>query len=680
MTTDASDVGLGAVLEQKTTEGWKPVEFWSRKLKPAETRYSATDKEWLAVVEAVSTHWRHLLEGRPCIVRTDHKPLLGKLTKSSAVPPLLPRHSRWIERLSGFNLQYQHLPGSENAIADALSRAPAFYLDAAQVLTPNEGLLTQLQQAARDDAQYQARISAILKDQLDPQPRYKDLSFSDGLIYRAPGVCEVPYDPSLRTFIIELNHDDPLAGHFGRDRTLELLRRKWHWPSMASQVDQFVKSCNICQRSKPSKAPCVLPQPILPQRPWATLTLDFVGSFQPAIETGHTECLVMVDKFTKMVHLAGCSKNIDAYGTAKLVLKHVIALHGLPTTVISDRGPQFDSRIWKDLWRIMGARIRMAAPQHPQTDGQTERHIRTFTQLIRAYTTTQRNQWEVFLPIFEFAMNNAYNTATGVSPFFANYGRHPRTFDVIAATPTPEETLTGQDLRRRLLRIWSDIRSKLSNTAERLIDKAAGKLTSAPLTPGDLVYLEKKRPLHKQDPLFTGPYPIRKKIGKATYSLEGTPGNIPDIQNIQHLRKCQESPTVFPDRSQQIATPVLPGEWEVEDILDHKGVGANRRYLVKWKGSEDNTWLPLRNLQNAQDLLQQYKDRTLKATQKDMQRDSDSGNSLQPEPDNKADDDAPPQPTEANQTSANLTNRPLLSFDWMSSDEELKEDNSDEER
>ena len=114
ITTDASDVGLGAVMEQLHEKEWHPIEFWSRKLKPAETRYSATDKEWLAVVEAVSNHWRHLLEGRPCIIRTDHKPLLHKLAKSAPIPPLLPRQARWIERLSGFDLRYQHVAGNDN--------------------------------------------------------------------------------------------------------------------------------------------------------------------------------------------------------------------------------------------------------------------------------------------------------------------------------------------------------------------------------------------------------------------------------------------------------------------------------------------------------------------------------------------------------------------------------------
>ena len=279
------------------------MEFWSRKLKPAETRYSATDKEWLAVVEAISTHWRHLLEGRPCIIRTDHKPLLGKLTKSDPIPPLLPRHTRWIERLSGFDIYPQHLAGSNNHIADALSRTPEFYVSAMTTKETLHDIPSLLHPAAQEDAQYQSRIQEIHRSQAEGIVKYKDMSVQDGLITRSQGIIEVPYDLTLRTLLLELNHDSPLAGHFGRDRTLDLLRRRWYWPGMAAQVDKFVKSCNVCQRTKPSKPLLAVPQPIIPQRPWSIITLDFVGSFQPASETAHTECLVMVDKFTKMIHL-----------------------------------------------------------------------------------------------------------------------------------------------------------------------------------------------------------------------------------------------------------------------------------------------------------------------------------------------------------------------------------------
>ena len=174
VTTDASDVGLGAVLEQLSKDRWKPVEFWSRKLKPAETRYSATDKEWLAVVDAVSTHWRHLLEGKPCIIRTDHKPLLGNSPRQP--PTLLFFHAT----LGGLNdcrcsLKFQHLSGSQNTIADALSRTPEYYVDVTQ-MDPPSPLLEQLQRAAAQDAHYQARLQSFQRDQHEPNPKNRDFT------------------------------------------------------------------------------------------------------------------------------------------------------------------------------------------------------------------------------------------------------------------------------------------------------------------------------------------------------------------------------------------------------------------------------------------------------------------------------------------------------------------------
>ena len=124
VTTDASSVGIGAVLEQLTTNEWKPVAFWSRKLKDAETRYSATDIEWLAVVEAVSVVWRHFLEDIPFKVRSDHKALERKLHKSAHDPPISGRQARWIERLMPFGIEFEYIPGEENKVADALSRYP----------------------------------------------------------------------------------------------------------------------------------------------------------------------------------------------------------------------------------------------------------------------------------------------------------------------------------------------------------------------------------------------------------------------------------------------------------------------------------------------------------------------------------------------------------------------------
>ena len=614
ITTDASDVGLGAVLEQKVENIWRPVEFWSRKLKSAETRYSATDKEWLAVVEAVSSHWRPLLEGRETIVRTDHRPLLGKLSSASSIPPLLHRHTRWIERLSPFSLRLEHISGSDNHIADALSRTPEFY-QANAIVTGVEGKMT-LKEAVARDCVYQQKAKDIQKSCESPTSSWNGVSVKNGIIYHSGGIIEVPDIPEFRTILLGENHDHLMAGHFGRDRTLDLLRRKWFWKGMAKDVEAYVQSCDKCQKMKTSGRQFLPPlQPIMSNRPWSIVTLDFVGSFEPAIGTRNTECLVMVDKFTKMVHLAGCQKGISAKETALLVIRHIVALHGIPEEILSDRGPQFDSQIWRDIWNILGARVKLAAPQHPQTDGQSERSIRTFIQLMRIYTETQKDQWEVFLPIFEFSMNNAVSSSTGITPFFANFGRHPRTTDALLGNQdelSPEETVVGRDLRRRLQRIWKMINEKLGRTADQMIARSVSSGRPNYFCLGDKVYLSKKRgrnQLSKQEALFFGPYPIKKRLGQATYILGGTPAATPSLQNVQYLCPYSPSPPQFEGRAQRVAdTPAdeAGDEWEVEKILNHRGDGVHRRYLIKWKDSDENTWLPPKNLENCQELLQDY--------------------------------------------------------------------------
>ena len=122
VTTDASTVGIGAVLEQQHTQGWRPVPFWSRKLKDAETRYSATDIEWLAVVDPITLIWRHILEDVLFLIRSDYKALERKLMKSTHDPPLLPRHTRWIERLMPYAYTFEYIKSTDNLVADALSR------------------------------------------------------------------------------------------------------------------------------------------------------------------------------------------------------------------------------------------------------------------------------------------------------------------------------------------------------------------------------------------------------------------------------------------------------------------------------------------------------------------------------------------------------------------------------
>ena len=168
VTTDASAVGIGAVLEQEHGSQWRPVAFWSRKLKDAETRYSATDIEWLAVVDSITLTWRHMLEDIPFLIRSDHKALERKLMKSAQDPPLLPRQIRWIERLMPYSYTFQYIKGSENLVADALSRCPYMLNSVTVVHSVLAGLLARMKIAATQDIQYQQDVLEIARNRHTP--------------------------------------------------------------------------------------------------------------------------------------------------------------------------------------------------------------------------------------------------------------------------------------------------------------------------------------------------------------------------------------------------------------------------------------------------------------------------------------------------------------------------------
>ena len=186
-------------------------------------------------------------------------------------------------------------------------------------------------------------------------------------------VILVPYDYELRTALLAFTHDLPTAGHFGRTKTLSVLRQRWQWQGDASNVREYVKSCALCQIAKHSTSqdPGLL-IPIEVKEPWEILTLDLISGLPPDEDNKYTDCLVIVDKFTKWVIAAPCRANPTLEETAELLLNHAIYAFGIPKVILSDRGIQFVSKIWKSILDQLGVDRRVATPKHTQTNGQTE--------------------------------------------------------------------------------------------------------------------------------------------------------------------------------------------------------------------------------------------------------------------------------------------------------------------
>ena len=357
--TDASKIGLGAVLEQRHQDEWRPVAFWSRKLRDPETRYSTTDREWLAVVEAMTAKWNGFLEDKAFTICSDHAALERKLHKSAHDPPVTDRKSRWIERLMPFALTFEYIKGENNVVADALSRCPLVANTITVVRSMLAGLMKRIKFAAESDPEYEELRKKAAKED-------NSLWLLDGLVLDNDNIVFVSEDESLRTFLISEAHDSTVGNHFGEERTLEMMKRNWQWKGMATDVTDYVQSCVRCQKTKHDtrKTPGLL-HPILAEYPWHLVTMDFVSKFAPALRTKHNQILVIVDKFTKYTILEGCSTSIDAKETARIFIKRVIAPFGVPKVVISDRGPQFSSEVWNEILRSLGTRAALTSTHHP---------------------------------------------------------------------------------------------------------------------------------------------------------------------------------------------------------------------------------------------------------------------------------------------------------------------------
>ena len=207
----------------------------------------------------------------------------------------------------------------------------------------------------------------------------------------------LPFVPeAIRTELISRHHDDPLAGHFGIDKTRELIGRKYYWPSLRRDVESYVRGCDVCLaskavRHKPYDDLQSLP---IPTHWWKDLSIDFVTGlplFSDWKNDSYDSILVIVDRLTKMVHYEPVKVTIDTPGLAEVIIDVVVWHHGLPDSIVTDRSSLFISKFWSSLCYFLGVKWRLSTAFHPQTDGQTKRQNSTMEAYLRAFVNFEQN-------------------------------------------------------------------------------------------------------------------------------------------------------------------------------------------------------------------------------------------------------------------------------------------------
>jgi len=590
--TDASDLAIGACLTQRHENRRHPVAYYSRKMTQAEQNYDIHDKELLAIVVALQ-HWRVYAEGAPeMTIYSDHKNLVTFTTTKELTQR---RQIRWAELLGQYKFRIVYTPGKDNGRADALSRR-SDYMDkepvshsilrmnadgslSANVLDFNT--ITQVQRA--DEEQF-----PILQGKLQVEPDKVE-------------AC------------VRAHHDDPMAGHPGVARTIELIKRGYNFPRMKEQVKRYISRCTECQTNKASRhkkyGEIQYQEPST--TPWDDVTMDFITklpkSKDPSTEIVYDSILVMVDKLTKYTHFVPYKETFTAEQLANTVMDRLVRYHGLPRIFLTDRGSVFTSKFWNTLITRLGIKHKLSTAYHPETDGQTERMNQTLEVYLRHYVNYRQDNWVALLPLAQLALNNVRNETTGETPFFSNYGKHPTTFLEPRTGPQAEKGLIQAQNMKKL---HEHLRQGIRKMQERTTKAINHKRKNGPqLQKGDKVYLhtknlKTKRKTKKLDQVKVGPFLIDSQIGPVNYRLQ-----LPEdakIHPVFHVSLLEPADAETPLQETFHYQSEEENEYEVEEILIWNW--DSRTYLVKWKGydEENNTWEPVQNLENCYQLLARF--------------------------------------------------------------------------
>lgn len=370
LTVDASDTAIGGVLEQRIGNDYQPLAFFSRQLRPPERKYSAFDRELLAIYLAIR-HFRYYLEGRDFVVYTDHKPLTFAMAKIT--DPWSSRQQRQLTFISEYTTRIEHIAGKNNQVADALSRSG---VNAIQVTLPGIDYAEMAANQATDEDVLSYR-NAATGLQLEDVPF--DENGSTLLCDMSQGYPRPIVPVAWRRRVFEAVHN---LAHPSIRTTRKLVASKFVWNGVHREVGAWSKACVACQTSKVQhhvRSP--LQKFEVPNRRFDHINIDIVGPLPPS--RGFSYILTIVDRFTRWPEAIPLS-DISASACAHALISNWICRFGVPVDMTSDRGPQFTSQLWAAIADQFGIRLHHTTAYHPQANGLVERFHRHMKSALRA--------------------------------------------------------------------------------------------------------------------------------------------------------------------------------------------------------------------------------------------------------------------------------------------------------
>lgn len=460
--TDASKDGLGAVLLQDN----KPVAFASRALTSAEVRYSQIEKELLAIVFAMEK-FHEFVYGRKTMVNSDHRPLESILQKD--LDKVSARLQRLRLRLLKYNVVVTYVPGSQVVVADALSRAflsdevpdlsyQSITVHAAKTLavspqkaewlateTSADPVLSKVKRMVEEDS-WPATAHSLEPGVSKFFAQRADLTITDNMIFFKNRLV-IP--ASARHFFLEKLHE----GHLGTEKTKRTARETVFWHGMSIEIEEYIRTCEVCQKfaRNNAKQP-LMPYPI-PLYPWQHLATD-IANFE------QRDYLIVIDKYSNWPEVVQLTSK-----SASEVVRHMqnlFARHGIPETVTSDNNP-FNSAVYLEFAEKWGFQPKFTSPHFPQSNGHAEKSVQTIKLMLKKCREENSS-----LPYALLQYRNTPLPDTGYSPAQALMGRRLRTKLPVSSTLLQPKTAPPSEIIRSKERSQEVQRYYFNQTATEL--------------------------------------------------------------------------------------------------------------------------------------------------------------------------------------------------------------------
>ena len=646
--TDASTVGLGALLCQAYDGKERIVQCASRALADSERNYTVSELECLALIYAIEK-FHPYLHGDRFRVYTDHAALQFLQTSKISTGRL----ARWKLILQQYDMEIVHRSGKHNSDADALSRHPlplseggpqrieeggpssvtgdsdhsfwdsvpsAFNVNSVTVKTLLGLDLEVIRKEQERDWEIQALIEWLENGMVDSKNEHiiglistfgSQLLLNDDILYcaRVSGkkrVVEAIYIPkSLRGEALKVAHDGLEGGHFGFVRTYQKVQECFFWPRMASDTAAWCRSCLKCQGRNSPRMPLnglMGSYPLEVGRPMGQISVDHAVKF-PKTANGNEHILVVTCRLTKFVE-AFPVKDLTAATTANILAKQIFCRYGAPYSILSDNGGAFVSELTAELYQLYSIKQIVTNPYHPSGNGQTERMNHTIKNYLAKFVNSQRNNWDELLPFFCMAYNSSIHRTTLETPFFLMFGRDPRTLmDAVLNVWDHSQTIKERrnSVFSELMPLWESTRKLIvkSHDASKLIHDKHRR--DVEFSVGDRVWVDvrssDKSKSAKIGPHWTGPFRIVEKLSPITYRVVSMRGR--DCEHVLHIERLKP----FTDRNPRITSDdvspefhrllnedldAVAGIYKVKRVLQARssGTGSSRKfeYLVEWDG------------------------------------------------------------------------------------------------